>query len=144
MRINAFEVASRYVYPSVRRRLVEKLSEKGLTQTEIAKLLHISQSAVSRYLSEERGKMLDLRYYPEIEAEIDKLAKEIVSEHPDEYFIHYHLVRISIEVVGRGYACKLHAVVDPGVDPTRCRACIELFRPHTGRELRSGRHGRAG
>ncbi|BES80495.1 transcriptional regulator [Pyrodictium abyssi] len=129
MKINAFEVASRYVYPSVRRRLVEKLSEKGLTQTEIARLLHITQSAVSRYLSVERGYALDLKPYPDIDAQLEQLAKEIVSKRPDEYQIHYHLVRISIEVLSRGYACKLHATIDPGLDPRRCRACTELFRP---------------
>ncbi|ALL00388.1 hypothetical protein Pyrde_0338 [Pyrodictium delaneyi] len=127
MKINAFELASRYVYPSVRRRLVEKLSEKGLTQTEIAKLLRITQSAVSRYLSVERGHALDLKSYSDIDEQLEKLAEEIVSRKPDEYHIHYQLVRITLEVLRRGYACQLHAMVDPGLDPAKCRACIELF-----------------
>ncbi|AEM38542.1 transcriptional regulator, XRE family [Pyrolobus fumarii 1A] len=134
MKTNAFEVAYRYVYPSVRKRLVEKLSEKGLTQTEIAKLLHITQSAVSRYLSAERGAPLDLKPYPDIDAELEQLAQEILSSHPDEYQIHYHLVRISLEVLRRGYACQLHATIDPGLDPKKCKTCIILFNSPTAKQ----------
>lgn len=105
------------------------LSEKGLTQTEVARLLHITKSAVSRYLSVERGYALDLKPYPDIDAQLEQLAKEMVLKRPDEYQMHYHLVRISIEVLSRGYACKLHATIDPGLGPRRCRACTELFRP---------------
>lgn len=64
------EVASRYVYPSLRRRLVGGiLREKGLKQTEIASLLHITQSAVSRYLRMNRGgALIDVSSFPDVDS----------------------------------------------------------------------------
>jgi len=127
MKTNAFDVASRYVYPAIRRRLVEHLRENGLKQTEIAELLHITQSAVSRYLNEERGKVIDVSSFPDIDEEIRLLAERIIREKPDEYEVHTELVKLSLEFLGRGYGCPFHAEIDPEVDPMECRVCIELF-----------------
>ena len=127
MKTNAFEVASRYVYPSLRRRLVEHLREKGLKQTEIAGLLHITQSAVSRYLREERGRFIDVSSFPDIDREVRELAERIIAERPEEYEIHTELVRLSLEFLGKGYGCSFHAEIDPEIDPEKCRVCIEFF-----------------
>jgi len=127
MKTNAFEVASRYVYPSLRRRLVEHLRERGLKQTEIAELLHITQSAVSRYLKEERGKLIDVSSFQDIDSEVEKLAERIIGERPGEYEIHTELVKLSLEFLGKGYGCSFHAEIDPEIDPEKCRVCIELF-----------------
>ena len=127
MKTNAFEVASRYIYPSLRRRLVEMLRKQGLKQTEIAELLHITQSAVSRYLKMDRGALMDISKFPDIDAEVERLARRIVSERPDEYEIHAELVRISLEVLGKGYACSFHSQIDPEINPALCNVCIELF-----------------
>ncbi|WP_297092225.1 ArsR family transcriptional regulator [Thermococcus sp.] len=127
MKTNAFEVTSRYVYPSLRRRLVEILYEKGLKQTEIAELLHITQSAVSRYLRMDRGALMDVSSYPDIEEELQSLAREIVEKKPGEYEIHRRIVEISLEMLGKGYVCSIHSEVDPEVDPGECNVCLELF-----------------
>lgn len=127
MKTNAFEVASRYVYPSVRRRLVELLRAEGLKQTEIAELLHITQSAVSRYLRMDRGALIDVSTFPDVDAEIKALADRVLQERPDEYVVHSELVRIAVRMLGRGYVCSFHSKVDPELDPAECRVCIELF-----------------
>ncbi len=127
MKTNAFEVASRYVYPSLRRRLVEHLRERGLKQTEIAELLHITQSAVSRYLREERGMLIDVSSFQDIDGKIAELADRIIKKRPDEYEIHTELVKLSLEFLGKGYGCSFHAEIDPGIDPKECHVCIELF-----------------
>lgn len=127
MKTNAFEVASRYVYPALRRRLVEHLREMGLKQTEIAGLLHITQSAVSRYLGEERGKLIDVSTFPDIDGKLSELATRIIKDRPGEYDVHTELVKLSLEFLGKGYGCSFHARIDPEVDPGRCRVCIELF-----------------
>ncbi|NJE30954.1 ArsR family transcriptional regulator [Thermococcus sp. 18S1] len=127
MKTNAFEVASRYVYPSLRRRLVEILYENGLKQTEIAQLLHITQSAVSRYLRMDRGALMDVSSYPDIEEELQSLAREIVERKPDEYEIHRKIVEISVEMLGKGYVCQFHSKIDPEINPAECSVCLELF-----------------
>jgi len=127
MKTNAFDVAARYVYPSLRRRLVEILRGKGLKQTEIGELLYITQSAVSRYLRMDRGALIDVSKFPDIDARVMALAERIVRGRPTEYEIHSELVRISLEMLGRGYVCSLHSQLDPEVDPAKCRVCLELF-----------------
>ena len=127
MKVSAFEVASRYVYPSLRRRLVEHLREKGLKQTEIAEFLHITQSAVSRYLKMDRGALIDVSKFREIDEDLKNLADEIAEFRPSEYDIHMRLIEIAVKMLGKGYVCSFHARIDPEVNPAECRACLELF-----------------
>lgn len=127
MRTNAFEAVARYVYPSLRRRLVEILRERGLTQTQIAGLLHITQSAVSRYLRMNRGALIEVEKFQDIDEKLKGLADTIVREKPDEYYIHGELVKIAVEMLGKGYVCSFHSKVDPEIDPKLCRICIETF-----------------
>ncbi|WP_048147922.1 transcriptional regulator [Palaeococcus ferrophilus] len=127
MKSNAFEVASRYIYPSIRRRLVEILRERGLKQMEIAELLHITQSAVSRYLKMDRGALIDLSAFPDVDGEVKALAERIIKERPGEYEIHSSIVKLSLEFLGKGYACTFHSRIDPEINPAECRVCIELF-----------------
>jgi len=135
LKVNAFEVAARYVYPAVRRRVVEILREMGLSQREIARLLHVTQSAVSRYLSMERGKDLDLSRYSDIDSYLRRIAREIVSSSPDEYCIHALLVKATLVVLAKGYACSIHAEVDPSIDPRKCRVCTEILARALAPEL---------
>ena len=44
--ISIFEFGYRYLIPSIKRRLVEKLVEMGLTQSEIAEKMNLSASAI--------------------------------------------------------------------------------------------------
>ena len=127
MKVTAFEVASRYVYPSLRRRLVEHLRNRGLKQVEIAELLHVTQSAVSRYLNMDRGSMIDVSKFRDIDRELEKLADEILESRPGEYVIHRRLIEIALKMLGRGYVCAFHSRIDPEVNPAECRICIELF-----------------
>ena len=127
MKVGAFEVASRYVYPALRRRLVEHLREKGLKQTEIAELLHVTQSAVSRYLNMDRGALIDVSKFREIDENLKNLADEIIKFRPSEYDIHLRLIDITLKMLGKGYVCSFHAKIDPEVNPSECRVCIELF-----------------
>ncbi len=127
MRTSAFEVASRYVYPALRGRLVKILRGKGLKQAEVAELLHITQPAVSRYLRKERGALVELSSFPDLEERLRSLANEIIEKRPDEYWIHARLVEITLYGLGRGYFCRFHALIDPELNPDECRVCLELF-----------------
>ncbi|NJE42316.1 transcriptional regulator [Thermococcus sp. GR6] len=127
MKTNAFEVASRYVYPSLRRRLVEILREKGLKQTQIAELLHITQSAVSRYLRMDRGGLIDVVQFQDIDEDLKNLAEEIIRKRPTEYEIHSRLVQISLEMLSKGYVCSFHSQIDSELSSAQCRVCLELF-----------------
>ncbi|AMM54670.1 transcriptional regulator [Pyrococcus kukulkanii] len=127
MKVSAFEVASRYVYPSLRRRLVQVLREKGLKQDEIAELLHITQSAVSRYLRKDRGALIDVEQFKDIDEKVGEIAEWVIEERPSEYEIHKALVKLTLEMLGRGYVCSFHSLIDPTLNPEECNVCLELF-----------------
>jgi predicted transcriptional regulator len=66
--VNPLELASRYVVPSVMRRLVEILVEEhGLSRVEVARRTGLSPAAVTRYLKGERGSALDVRGIEELD-----------------------------------------------------------------------------
>ncbi|KPU62732.1 transcriptional regulator [Thermococcus sp. EP1] len=127
MKINAFEAAAKYVYPSLRRRLVEILYKKGLTQVQVAELLHITQSAVSRYIKMNRGALVEVEKFKDIDEELMELADRILKERPNEYYIHSELVKIALKMLGKGYVCSFHSKVDPEVDPAMCNICLDIF-----------------
>jgi len=129
MKVTAFEIASRYVYPSLRRRLVEILyKEYKLTQVKIASLLHITQSAVSRYLKQGRGALINVSEFDDIDRELKALAKMIIEERPNEYKIHLELVKIALVMLGKGYICAFHGKIDDEIDVSECHTCIDLFK----------------
>ncbi len=65
--------------------------------------------------------------FQDIDEKLKGLADTIVREKPDEYYIHGELVKIAVEMLGKGYVCSFHSKVDPEIDPKLCRICIETF-----------------
>ena len=125
-----FKIISRYVYPSIRRRLVEILyNDYKLTQEEIARLMHITQSAVSRYVKGNRGSYLDIRMAPKTDAEVKKLAKMLIDKRKiDKKELEYELNLITFMAMGSGEICQFHSEIDGSVDPLTCKLCMKLFR----------------
>jgi len=67
------ETASRYLLPSIRAMIAKKLIEKyRFTQQKAASRLGMTQSAMSKYLSEKRGAIIN------VNEEIDRLADGVV------------------------------------------------------------------
>jgi predicted transcriptional regulator len=127
MKVSPLEVASRYVYPALRRRLVEILRERDLKQAEIANLLHITQSAVSRYLRMNRGALIDVSSFPDVESLLKETAEWVLNERPNEYSIQKRLMEIAVYMLGKGYVCSFHSKIDPELEPEKCNICLELF-----------------
>jgi len=68
------ETASKYLLPSMRALIAKKLIEKyKFTQQNAALRLGMTQSAMSKYLGEKRGAVL------EVGDEIDKLADDVAT-----------------------------------------------------------------
>ncbi|HIE31023.1 MAG TPA: helix-turn-helix domain-containing protein [Methanosarcinales archaeon] len=49
------------VLPGIRAALAEELIKNGLSQKEVSKLLGITQSAISQYISKKRGSKIDFQ-----------------------------------------------------------------------------------
>jgi hypothetical protein len=64
------------ILPSIRSELAKKLSEKGLSQKEIAKKLEITQAAVSQYVNRKRG--CEIEFKRDVISAIEKLVDDMI------------------------------------------------------------------
>ena len=79
------EIIVREILPAIRALVVYRLYHiYGLTQVEIAKKLNVSQSAISRYLSGERGKVENiLKNVPILSSIAEEMAKRYANGEKD-------------------------------------------------------------
>ncbi|MFP4217810.1 MAG: thiamine-phosphate synthase family protein [Salinarchaeum sp.] len=73
------EVVVEEFLPTVRSMLAERLREEGLTQREVAELLGISQSAVSKYAHGQVAGNDAIRSHPRVRSIVDQLADELAA-----------------------------------------------------------------
>lgn len=69
------------VLPSIRAAVAEELVKRGLAQKEVSRLLGITPSAVSQYVSKKRG--YSIEFGEEIKASISKLADDLLEKKVD-------------------------------------------------------------
>lgn len=75
------EVGVKTVLPAVKAIMARLIVEKhGLNEKQTAELLGLSQSAVSRYVSKERGNLLTFENATEVLALIDQMVTHLIKE----------------------------------------------------------------
>ena len=131
------KIIARYVFPSIRRRLVIILSkEYNLKQIEIAKLTYIKQSTISKYLHAKRAGFLDISKAPKTDRKIREIAKKIVGRKMDKYDLEYELTLTALRAIANGEICRFHKEMDVDVTPKLCEVCRKIFAPYrTDRDL---------
>ncbi len=123
---SVFTIADKYVYPSLRRLLVIRLKYKGARPAEIARLLGLSRSLVTRYLKGERGKYIDFLIYPDVVEALDHIADSVIDNKISNEEVIIGLSALTMYVLARKYVCRFHAEIDD-VDPSTCDICPKLF-----------------
>jgi len=91
------------VLPGIRAALAEEMIKKGLSQNEIAKMLGITQAAVSQYTSKKRGSWFT--FQEDAKEEIKKLADDLVHGTVDDLVM--RICTICMKVRTEGSVCKL-------------------------------------
>ena len=118
------ELASKSVIPAIRALVVKRLVEEhGMTQQEAAKLLGVTQPAVSKYLHQKRGAAIKLTGIKEIDEATDEIA-ELVSSRKVAQLEVMGKIEAACHYVRRNrYMCDLHKKLEPGIDVTSCHVC---------------------
>jgi len=118
------ELASKSVIPAIRALIVKRLVEDhGMTQQEAAKLLGVTQPAVSKYLHEKRGAAIKLIGIREIDQATTEIA-EMVSTQKAQPIEVMSRIEAACEYVRRNrYMCDLHKKLEPGMDIDSCHVC---------------------
>jgi len=118
------ELASKSVIPAIRALIVKRLVEDhGMTQQEAAKLLGVTQPAVSKYLHEKRGAAIRLSGIKQIDQATSEIA-EMVTSHKTEPIEVMSRIEAACDYVRRNrYMCDLHKKLEPGMDVDSCHVC---------------------
>ncbi|MEM3616197.1 MAG: transcriptional regulator [Candidatus Methanomethylicia archaeon] len=123
------EIGYRYVIPSLKSNLVRLLNnEYGIDQADISRLLKISRSTVSRYVSMERGSILNLAIFDDVNNMLKDLANRLIRGDMNKYLLELEFIRITMYILGNKYICKFHAKLDLDVDPSVCTICPKIFK----------------
>ena len=125
------EVAVKCALPSVRAMVATELMNKhSLNQAQVAKLLGISQPAISLYQKKLRGNSLDLWKDSDIATSVAKHAEFLVNGGIDRKNSLAWFCGICKTLRAKGYLCKIHKDMDPTVDVDNCGFCKD-FEPVT-------------
>ena len=119
------EVAVKSLLPPVRAALAKQLMTKhGLKQMEVAKLLGVSQPAISLYNRKMRGKALDLEKDREIGRLIEDFAGSLASRNLSHREFTLKFCEICRASRAKGLLCSMHKVLDPTFDIEKCGICM--------------------
>ena len=104
------EIEVWYVLPAVRKELVRALKVAGHSQKKIAELLNVTESAISQYLKEKRGKTADLSQ--DVKDFVDKAALKI----KDKTTAYRQIQDICKYIKESKALCQIHAGFEEGLD----------------------------
>jgi predicted transcriptional regulator len=118
------ELTSKSVIPAIRALVVKRLVEEhGMTQQEAAKLLGVTQPAVSKYLHQKRGAAIRLNGIKEIDRATNDIA-DMVSSRKVKPLEVMSKIEAACDYVRRNrYMCDLHKRLEPGMDIESCHVC---------------------
>ena len=73
------EVGVKTVLPAIRALMARTIVEKhGMKENQAAEILGLSQSAISRYTTKDRGNILTIEKVPEVQLLIDQMIKLLI------------------------------------------------------------------
>jgi uncharacterized protein len=113
----------------------ELMNKHSLKQVQAAKLLGISQPAISLYQKKLRGNSLDLWSDPDITASVAKQAEFLVNGVADTKNNLTWFCGICKTLRAKGYLCKIHKDLDPAMDIDNCDFCKDLEPDNKGGNL---------
>jgi hypothetical protein len=105
----------------------ELVDSYDLNQMQIAKLLGITQPAVSNYLSLLRGEAEKAFDTTEVKEVARTMAKELTEGRLSMSQSIYTLCRLCIRLRSAGVTCSLHKEAVPELSAEECKVCQELF-----------------
>lgn len=111
------EIEVWYVLPAIRRELVLQFKQQGIKQKEIAKILRITEPAVSQYINQKRAKLVE--FDSKINKQIHKAAIKIIKQ---KSCIIKEIQQICKKLRKDGQLCKIHRQKDKNVS-AKCAAC---------------------
>lgn len=124
------EVAVRSLVPSLKALVAKELVKKyGLKQEEVANLLGISQSAVSKYTRKVRGYVIDVAQVKEVDVLVQKIVYLVLNgEFSREKFLRIFCSMCNL-IRQNGLMCEFCRKSDKKLSLEECSFCLsKIFR----------------
>ena len=121
------EVAAKSVVPAVRALIAKELmDEQGLKQDEVAEILGISQSAVSKYSRKVRGRALKVEDVAEVRPFISGMVTVLLDQTTQRTELLSLFCQACIVIRSTSLMCIFCKKSDPKIDIEACGFCMTL------------------
>lgn len=118
------EVAVKSVVPSIRAFMAKELTQSyNMKQNDVAKILGITQTAVSKYTRRLRGTVLKLDDLEEIRSMLQKVTLQIAENKVSQQDLTYKFCEVCQAVRKKGAMCPLCKLTNPTINIRKCRIC---------------------
>jgi len=101
----------------------ELMAKYELKQVEAAKLLGVSQPAISHYYRQMRGKAINLENDRDVKVLIENLGASLARGNLSHKDFIPMFCEICRTIRAKGLMCKLHKAFDPAIDIEKCELC---------------------
>lgn len=119
------EIAVKSVIPALRAYISKELTQSyGLKQTDIAKLLGITQTAVSKYATHVRGVVLQVENIDEVQVIVKEMCLAFVSGNVTRNEVVKHFCEACRTIRQKRLMCKLCKRSDPTISIHQCVICV--------------------
>jgi len=118
------EVAVRSLVPALRSAIARELTQTyGLKQKDVANLLGVTQTAVSKYTRHVRGTVLKIEDVEEVQPTIKEIVVSLANGHMSKYELVTKFC-VACEIIRRkGLMCELCKLSDPLIEIQQCFVC---------------------
>jgi len=123
------EIAAKTIIPSIKATIAAQLTEiHGLKQSEVANLLGITQSAVSKYTTGRRGYILKIEEIDEVKPLIAGITNALTSGKPDRTQLLLKLCQTCTIIREKGLMCEFCQKADPRIKRVECTFCLNYYK----------------
>lgn len=119
------EVAVKSLVPSLRSAIAKELTQEyGLKQNEVANLLGITQTAVSKYIRHIRGTVIKIEDVEEVQPIISEIVVLLANGHMPRDELVGRFCRICEIIRRKRLMCELCKRADPSMNVQECFVCL--------------------
>ena len=118
------EVAVKSVIPAIRSAIARELTQKyGLKQKDVAELLGVTQTAISKYTSHCRGAIFEVTEVDGVQPVFKETVFLLANGDMSKYDLAEKLCIVCGIIRQSGLMCILCRVSDPNIDNNQCIVC---------------------
>jgi len=124
------EVAVKSLVPSIRAYIANELTQTyEMRQVDVAALLGITQTAISKYSNQIRGAALKIDQTEEIASMLKNIANELAEKQISQQELIAEFCQVCKTARKTGIMCNLCKRSDPKLDPETCQICKSASMP---------------